>query len=108
MLKKIKALDVAHRACIVLLGLHVVFSLAYSLITPLWEAPDEIGHYTYARYIAMHAALPPLGARLSAYNEAHQPPLYYWLVALAISWIDTSDNVQPRFTPLAIHIANIK
>ncbi|MCL5995435.1 MAG: glycosyltransferase family 39 protein [Chloroflexi bacterium] len=94
-------------ACLVLLGVHFSLSFVYSLVTPLWEPPDEIGHYTYARYIATHGALPVLGTKISEYNEAHQPPLYYALVALAIAGIDTSDDVQPKFTPLAMWIGGI-
>jgi hypothetical protein len=109
MLKQLKPhLTATHAACLVLLGLHAMLSLAYSLITPLWEPPDEIGHYSYARYLATHSALPAPSAKLSEYNESHQPPLYYALVAVTIAGVDTSDNLQPRFTPLAMHIANLR
>lgn len=84
-------------ACAVLLFLHAALSIVYSLTTPLWESYDETGHYSYARYIAVNHALPPLGSTLEPYNESHQPPLYYVLVALPISLVDTSDNAQPRF-----------
>jgi hypothetical protein len=42
--------------------------------------------------------LPPLQSKLSEFNESHQPPLYYALVAIPISFVDTSDDVQPKFT----------
>jgi hypothetical protein len=83
--------------CVVLLLLHALLSTFYSLITPVWEAYDETGHYAYARYIAINGRLPPLGATLAGQDESHQPPLYYALVALAIRGIDTSDNVQAQF-----------
>ncbi|MCL4505540.1 MAG: glycosyltransferase family 39 protein [Chloroflexi bacterium] len=67
------------------------------MTTPLWESYDETGHYSYARYIARNHALPPLGSTLARYNESHQPPLYYALVALPIILVDTSDDAQPRF-----------
>jgi hypothetical protein len=76
---------------------HATLSIFYSVNTPLWESYDETGHYSYAHYIATHGALPPPGTMLARYNETHQPPLYYALVALPISLIDTSDDAQPRF-----------
>ena len=32
------------------------------------------------------------------YDESHQPPLYYILVAIPISFVDTSDDAQPKYT----------
>lgn len=86
-----------HIAFAAILVIHAIISIVYSISTPLWESYDETGHYAYARYIAVHRALPPLNASLAQYNESHQPPLYYALVALPISLIDTSDDAQPRF-----------
>ena len=86
-----------HVVCAILLLVHAALCVFYSLNTPLWESYDETGHYSYARYIATHGALPPDGTVLARFNETHQPPLYYALVAIPISLVDTSDNVQPRF-----------
>lgn len=77
---------------------HVLLSIYTSLAVPLWESYDEPGHIAYAQYIGQNGALPPLGQKLSAYNESHQPPLYYLLPALPFLAIDTSDNLQPRYT----------
>ena len=88
-----------HIALLVVLGLHAALTIIYSLTTPLWESFDEPGHYSYARYIAIHHALPPVGVMLSPfYDESHQPPLYYILVAIPISFVDTSDDAQPKYT----------
>jgi dolichyl-phosphate-mannose--protein O-mannosyl transferase len=70
------------------------------LTTPAWQSYDETGHYTYARYLAVNGRLPPLGTKIDRYDETHQPPLYYVLVALAISGIDVSDNFLPDTKPL--------
>lgn len=79
---------------------HLLLGAAFSLNTPLWESYDENGHYAYARYIAAHGALPPPGQRLTPhFDESHQPPLYYALIAPAIAAVDTSDEAQPRFAP---------
>jgi hypothetical protein len=88
-----------HVACLVILMAHVILTLIYSFTTPLWDSFDETGHYAYARYIAIHHALPPVGVKLSATtDESHQPPLYYILAAIPMSFVDTSDDAQAKFT----------
>ena len=87
-----------HIACLVILIAHATLTIIYSLTTPPWESFDEPGHYSYARYIAIYHALPPVGISLSETNESHQPPLYYILAAIPMSFVDTSDNAQPKFT----------
>ncbi|MCS7061724.1 MAG: phospholipid carrier-dependent glycosyltransferase [Anaerolineae bacterium] len=83
---------------VVLVMVHLALGAAYSLNTPIWESYDENGHYAYARYIALHRALPLVGRRLTPqFDESHQPPLYYALIAPVIGAVDTSDNLQPRF-----------
>jgi hypothetical protein len=86
-------------ACIALLLVHVVLSVLYSVTTPAWQSHDETGHYTYARYLAVNRRLPPPDTKLDRYDEMHQPPLYYVMVALAIAGIDLSDNIQPQTLP---------
>ncbi len=79
---------------------HLLAGAVYSFSTPLWESYDENGHYAYARYLAAHGALPPPGRKLTPdFDESHQPPLYYALIAPVISAVDTSDDAQPRFAP---------
>jgi hypothetical protein len=66
----------------------------YSIVNPLFEAPDELWHYRFAKYLADGQGLPVLKAKAGenvAGQEGGQPPLYYALVALATSWVDTSD-----------------
>ena len=79
---------------------HLLLGAVYSFSTPLWESYDENGHYAYARYLALYRALPPVGQKLTSnFDESHQPPLYYTLIAPAIAAVDTSDDAQPRFAP---------
>ena len=60
-----------------LLILFVLLGAVYSLTTPLFEAPDEVWHYAYVRYLAEERALPALTNDASgAYQEVAQPPLY--------------------------------
>jgi len=74
-------------ALVVILALFVILATAYSVIVPLGEAPDEVPHFTYIRYLAEHHRL-PVGAEE---HEGFQPPLYYLIGAASTFWIDTSD-----------------
>jgi len=80
----------------------LLLGVIYSLIVPVWEAHDETGHYPYVRYLVTQRALPPIDVKISRYfDEAHQPPLYYLLGAVASAWIDTSDFQVPESNPYA-------
>ena len=57
---------------------HFLVTVGYSLIAPLGEAPDELSHYDYFRYVVRERAL-PAGTGV---DEAIQPPLYYLMGAL--------------------------
>jgi hypothetical protein len=74
---------------VVILALFVVLATGYGVIVPLGEAPDEVPHFTYIRYLAEHRRL-PVGAEE---HEGFQPPLYYVIGAASTFWIDTSDFV---------------
>ena len=74
-------------ALVIFLTLFVILATAYSVIVPLGEAPDEVPHFTYIRYIAQNGRL-PVGAEE---HEGFQPPLYYLIGAATTFWIDTSD-----------------
>lgn len=82
--------------------LHVLLSVSYSVVTPLWESFDEWGHYPYVDYVAQERALPQ--ERLVDRNdETHQPPLYYVLGALATFWIDTGDGLLLVDNEYSVH-----
>jgi hypothetical protein len=55
----------------------VTLAVWYSVTIPLGEAPDEVPHFTYIRYLAQHRTLPTTHDE----HEAFQPPLYYALAA---------------------------
>lgn len=94
-----------HRLALLIILLHVVLGVLYSVAVPIWEAYDEWGHYPYVRYIATHGTLPSRDRPLVEYNDTvrPQPPLYYMLGAAATFWIDTSDwhaPVENRYSSL--------
>ncbi len=81
-----------------LLLAHSLLAVLYSLVVPLWEAPDEPAHYAYVQYIANHLRLPAAGERvMGETDETKQPALYYLLVGLSTA------SVQPR-APLYLHL----
>ncbi|HET7375797.1 MAG TPA: hypothetical protein VFK30_03755, partial [Anaerolineae bacterium] len=78
----------------ILLGIFVLLGLIYSITTPIFEAPDEPGHYQYVKYLAAGKGLPIQSferAKLIV-DEGHQPPLYYAMGAALTFWIDLSNE----------------
>ena len=68
----------------VVLLLYLVLAVWYSVTIPLGEAPDEVPHFTYVRYLAQHGRLPTTQEE----HEAFQPPLYYVLGAALTFWVE--------------------
>lgn len=82
----------------------VLLGLYYSVVTPLFEGPDETGHYAFVAYLMHGNGLPiqNFDAKQNAIYEGHQPPIYYALTALLNSGIDLSNaskiiRPNPRF-----------
>ena len=69
--------------------LYIVVGISYALVTPVFEKPDEDGHYGYILYLREHHALPPLTFADGFPSEYKQPPLYYVVTALLTSWSPT-------------------
>jgi len=67
------------RALVLLLVVRLILSIAFSLATPLGEAPDEADHYAYAAYILEKGEL-PAGPEMT---QGKHPPLYHILAAAA-------------------------
>jgi dolichyl-phosphate-mannose-protein mannosyltransferase len=93
------------RLLFLILAAYVLLALIYSIITPIFEASDELWHYPMVKYLADHGLqLPPQDAGvITAWRqEGSQPPLYYMMAALLTSGIDTSDlDVIRRQNPHA-------
>jgi len=80
--------------------LFAILGALYSVVTPLWEAPDEVGHWAYIDTLLRRGRLPILQPDVQ--DEAHQPPLYYALAAIPASFADLGDRtgafrVNPDF-----------
>jgi hypothetical protein len=84
-------LDRADRATSVLILLllgRLLFGLAYTVLIPLGEAPDEADHYAYAAYIAREGRL-PVGPEMT---QGKHPPLYHLLAANFIRFMDAQPD----------------
>ena len=67
--------------------LYLVVGVAYALVTPMFEKPDEDGHYGYILYLREHRTLPPLYFAEGFSSEYKQPPLYYLVASLLTGWL---------------------
>ncbi len=62
------------------LAVYLLLGVAFSLVFPLSQAPDEPAHVQYALFLARERRLPDFYADNAGY-ESYQPPLYYTLCA---------------------------
>jgi 4-amino-4-deoxy-L-arabinose transferase-like glycosyltransferase len=85
-----------HFLVLILLGSFVLLSGLYSTITPLWEAPDEIGHFAYIQHLLESGRLPE--QQPGVVNHAHHPPLYY-LIASRFAALADLDDPTGAFRP---------
>jgi 4-amino-4-deoxy-L-arabinose transferase-like glycosyltransferase len=92
-------LRLKHHILALILLAFVLLGCVYSLVTPVFEASDEIFHYPVVKYIADGRGLPVQDPRAEAAweQEGSQPPLYYGLAALATAWINTDDMQAVRW-----------
>ncbi len=81
-----------------ILILFVLLAGTYSVITPIFEASDELWHYPMVQWLSKGNPLPVQDAKNVGpwKQEASQPPLYYYLTGWATFWIDTSDLAEVR------------
>ncbi|MBI5305121.1 MAG: glycosyltransferase family 39 protein [Chloroflexi bacterium] len=84
---------VEHRALVLILAAFIALGVTYSIITPIFEAGDEIWHYPFVQHLAAGHGLPIQDPNVKTLweQEGGQPPLYYAINALATFWIDTRD-----------------
>lgn len=89
---------------LVILILFLTLGVIYSIVTPAFEASDEISHYPFVQHVASGQGLPVQepGVQTAWRQEGSQPPLYYLLMAGLTTWIETDDLEGPlRYNPHA-------
>jgi len=81
-----------------LLAVFICLAILYSVLNPVFEAPDEVFHYPYIKHLADGNGLPVQRPEQHDLweQEGSQPPLYYALAALLTFWIDTDDMAAVR------------
>lgn len=89
-----------------ILIVYLLLGVIYAVVTPVFEASDELWHYPMIRHLADGNPLPVQGADRAGpwKQQASQPPLYYYLSAALTFWINTSDMEQVRW--LNPHVDN--
>lgn len=77
----------------VMMVLFLLLGIINSVTVPLFEAPDELWHFSFARYLALNRSLPvqPKEGTDIWLRESGQPPLYYLVAAPVVAAFDTSD-----------------
>ncbi len=83
----------SHPLLAIILAAFVALALIYSIVTPIFEAGDELWHYPFVQSLATGHALPIQDPNVKTLweQEGGQPPLYYAFSALGTAWIDTRD-----------------
>lgn len=78
------------REALALAACAAAFRLAaqHAVRLPVWEGFDEPAHTSYIWYVANYGRLPGAGKRLVnvGYEETHQPPVYYLVMAGLVGW----------------------
>ncbi len=96
------------RILTLILSLFILLGVTYAVVTPVFEASDELWHYPMIHHLADGNPLPVqvFDPALAGpwKQEASQPPLYYYLGAALTFWIDTADMAQIRW--LNPHVDN--
>jgi 4-amino-4-deoxy-L-arabinose transferase-like glycosyltransferase len=82
-------------AALIVIASFLLFSL-YSVLTPLYEASDELWHYPMVQHLATGGGLPiqrkdQTDADAPWRQEGSQPPLYYWIAAAFSAPFDSSN-----------------
>jgi 4-amino-4-deoxy-L-arabinose transferase-like glycosyltransferase len=89
----------ARRALALIVTGYLILGVAYSLVNPVFESPDEALNYANVRFFVEQRRLPVL--QPDEVSKAHHPPLYYVLAALATFWVgdDNYEAIVARENP---------
>ncbi len=83
----------SRRWLVLILAMFLALGVTYSVVTPIFEAGDELWHYPFVQSLATGHELPIQDPNVKTLweQEGGQPPLYYAISALATFWIDSRD-----------------
>ena len=76
----------------IIIILALLFRIYFSIVTPLWQFPDEIAHFKFAEYFAKNNNIPVM---IRAYVEYFQPPVYYVIQGIILKpFLSSALSVQ--------------
>lgn len=78
---------------LILIG-HIGLGVAFNLLNPIFEGPDEPNHFLFVRYLQLHRQL-PVQDMDRAGVRAHHPPGYFLLGALFTAWVPVEGEPLP-------------
>ena len=85
-----KRIPASWRWAVGIAALYLALAILYGVTIPIFETPDENGHYAYIHELTEGRGLPiqgtPSGKRVTGYVASH-PPLYYALCAALTFWV---------------------
>jgi hypothetical protein len=85
-MKKITSAVRAHLLFTLILIGYLALAVGFSVVDPIYESTDELHQFRYIRYLQEFHALPEQRADQPRI-QAHHPPLYYMIAALATAII---------------------
>lgn len=85
-------LHASRRGLVVITAVFCLLGLVYSVVIPLFEAPDEVWHFFFINEMATTGRMPvqPTEGQNVWLRESGQPPLYHLLAAALAAPLDTS------------------
>ena len=92
------------RWLIVIFALYVFLGVGYSLLMPVWEAPDEPAHYHLGWHFATYKEYPSQDFNY----ESHQPRTFYYFSSWVVRALDTIDPELTRFRRPEEYVFNIR
>ena len=92
------------RWLVLIFGLYFLLAVGYSLLMPIWEAPDEYAHY----HLAWHFIYTGEYATQELNHEAHQPRPYYYFGAGIIRALNQIDPQLSRYFRPKEFVFNIR
>lgn len=81
----------------VILFTYIILAVLYSVVTPIFEAPDENYHFAFIQRLALSPDLPVQDPAIKTpwFQEGSQPPLYYFASSLILRLLGTPYRDYP-------------
>ncbi len=89
-----------HIPFLVILTAFIALAVGYSVVTPLYEPTDEVGHFRYIEYLRIFRQLPAPRVN-GVLLQSHHPPLFHAAAALVSAWVprDRAWDYEPENNP---------